>query len=229
MARGAKRSKRRFGGLLSPMFLVEIEYFEKSTTELVRIEGCTLIHYYASIYGNLQKILVGCCLLEITERVLIDRDEAQPFFALVKASLDALERRNGAEPFPWVFLVKALVLLGFQPQFGRCIHCRRTLMSTGRFGFSIRQGGSICGACIGRGTADKLVEAETLHLLERWKSSDLSCLRRDEEGSAEALREVEGLLSAFMVYHVTRDLRSLRVLKEVCGTRGGGPARRAGH
>ena len=70
IAKGAKRSKRRFGGLLSPFLLVQLECFENPNRDLVRIEGCALIHYYASVYANLEKLLVGCCVLEFLEREL---------------------------------------------------------------------------------------------------------------------------------------------------------------
>ena len=70
IAKGAKRSKKRFGGLLSPFVLVQIDYFEKPGRDLVRIEGCSFIYYYSSIYTDLEKLLVGCSLLEMMERVL---------------------------------------------------------------------------------------------------------------------------------------------------------------
>ena len=168
VAKGAKRSKKRFGGLLSPFLLVDVECFENPNRDLVRIERCALIHYYASIYGDLEKLLVGCCALEFLERVLPERGNQEDWFHLLQSSLECLNQRAETGPLLWVFFAKALNLLGLQPQFGQCIHCRRRLGGSGVFGFSVPHGGVVCGACIQKGTATHRAGSDTLRLLDSW-------------------------------------------------------------
>jgi DNA repair protein RecO (recombination protein O) len=215
IAKGAKRSKKRFGGLLSPFLLVDVDCFENPNRDLVRIEGCTLIHYYASIYGELEKLLVGCCALEFLERVLPERGLQEDWFTLLRRALECLNHGTEVGPFLWVFFVKALQLLGLQPQFGGCIHCRRPLSRSGVFGFSVPQGGVVCGACIHKGTATHRAASTTLELMDRWMAlpieEGISLAQRDDK----RVREAENILEAFLVHHVGRDLRSLRVMREV--------------
>ncbi len=214
IARGAKRSKKRFGGLLSPFLLVHMECFENPNRDLVRIEGCGLIHYYASIYGELEKLLVGCCALEFLERVLPERDLQEDWFTLLRHSLDCLNQRPEVGPFLWVFFAKALQLLGLQPQFMGCIHCRRPFGRSGVFGFSVPQGGVVCGACIHQGTATHRADLETLELMDRWLTLPIKDGISLAGGDDRRVREAAKILEAFLVHHVGRELRSLRVMRE---------------
>ena len=215
VAKGAKRSKKRFGGLLSPFLLVDIHCFQNPNRELVRIEGCSLIHYYASIYGDLEKLLVGCCALEFLERVLPEHGSQEDWFQLLQGSLECLNQRAEAGPLLWVFFTKALRLLGLQPQFGLCIHCRRRPGRTGVFGFSVPHGGVVCGACIQQGTATHRAASDTLRLLDSWGTLPVEKGVSTAKGGTRRVGEAAKILEAFLVYHVGRELRSLRVMREV--------------
>lgn len=226
VAKGAKRSKKRFGGLLSPFLLVDVDCFENPNRDLVRIEGCSLIQYYASIYGNLEKLLVGCCALELLERVLPERGSQQDWFLLLQRSLECLNQRAEPGPLLWVFFAKALHLLGLKPQFGRCIHCRRPLGKSGVFGFSVSRGGVVCGACIRQGTATHRAASDTLRLLERWATLPVDKGVTAADGRNRHVREAARILEAFLAYHVGQELRSLRVMREVLGVRRKGKGER---
>ncbi len=212
IAKGAKRSKKRFGGILSPLFLVELDYFEKPSSSLVRIDGCTLIHYYSSLPSHLGKLLTGCCLLEILERVLPEGDGGEEFFLLLARTLDCLDREDQTGALLWIFLLRALALLGMQPQLSICIHCRRPLAPEGVFGFSVPLGGPVCGGCIRQGTSTHRVNAETLRLMQSW-------LGVPEEAFSAAgiheprVREAKAIIERFYTHHVAREFRSLRILR----------------
>ncbi len=219
IAKGAKRSKKRFGGLLSPFLLIHLECFENPSRDLVRIEGCALIHYYASIYSDLEKLLVGCCVLEFMERALPEGGFQEEGFDLLRRSLECLNLRAETGPLLWAFVTKGLQLLGLEPQFSRCIHCRRPLGGSGVFGFSVPQGGVVCGTCIRKGTATHRATSETLLLLNRWLMTSVEQGVTLVDGGDKRVREAEKILGDFLTYHVGRELRSLRVMREVLADR----------
>jgi DNA repair protein RecO (recombination protein O) len=227
IAKGAKRSKKRFGGLLSPFLLVQLEYFENPNRDLVRIEGCALIHYYASIRGDLEKLLTGCCLLEFLERVVPERNPQEDWFQLLRSALERLNQETETGPLLWVFYAKALCLLGLQPQFGTCIHCGRPLSRFGVFGFSVPRGGVVCGACIRQGTATHRAASDTLVLMDGWVTTPLKEGVCKSTGKDQNFLEAERILEAFLAYHVGREFRSLRVMREVLGDRRKGEVERA--
>lgn len=215
IAKGAKRSKKRFGGLLSPFLLVSLEGFENPNRDLVRIEGCTLIDYYASIYADLERLLIGCCALEFLERVLPERGFQEDWFHLLRRFLEGLNQGTEVGPFLWVFFAKALQLLGLQPQCERCIHCRRPLGQSGVFGFSVPQGGVVCGACIRKGTVTHRAASDTIRLLDGWMKLPIEQGLALAQGADRSVQEAEKMIEAFLLYHVGRELRSLRVMREI--------------
>lgn len=174
--------------------------------------------YYACIYADLEKLLVGCCALEFLERVLPERTPQEDWFHLLKGSLACLNQRREVGPFLWVFFSKALNLLGLQPQFGQCIYCRRRMGRSGVFGFSVTDGGVVCGACIGRGTATHRADSQTLLLLDKWATMPIEQGVSLAEGQDRSVRQAERILEAFVVYHLGREFRSLRVMREVLKT-----------
>ncbi len=219
IAKGAKRSKRRFGGLLSPFLLVEMECFEREGRELVRIDGCSLIHYYASISGDLERLLSGCCVLEVLERVLPEGEGGDEGFALLGQTLDSLEREEDIDNLLWGFLARCLGLLGLRPLFGACIYCRRPLRPSGVFGFSVPQGGAVCGACMERGAVTHRVSAEALSLLGRWQEASGGGAEQEAPVGKRTVQEARKILEAFYLFHVGREFRSFRVMREIRGKR----------
>jgi DNA repair protein RecO (recombination protein O) len=214
VAKGAKRSKKRFGGLLSPFVLVRMEYFERPDRPLVRIEGCSLVRYYDSLYRDLGKLFAGCTFVELLERVLPESEDSRAFFPLLAEAFDVLDRGEKTGVSLWAFLVKCLALLGMEPQFQACVQCRRRLSGRGIFGFSVPQGGAVCGDCSRKIPVSHRVDANTLSLLDRWSRISLEEAQVGN-GSGPCLREAQALLEAFVSYHVVRELRSLLVWKKV--------------
>jgi len=214
VARGAKNSKKRFGGLLSPFLLINVEYFENRSRDLVRIENSALLHYFSGIREDLRKLVIGCGLIEITERALPEGDDGEAFFDLLLEGFTWLEEQQDAGPLLAVFVLKVLALIGIQPQVGSCVHCRRRLGPTGVFGFSVPQGGVVCGSCVQRGTVTHQISSRSLSLFPTWLSSPLAA-SGFRDFPRQAAQEAERVLSAFLSYHMGRELRSLHVFRKL--------------
>lgn len=214
VARGARKSRKRFGGLLVPLGLVQLEYTERPGRSLVRLDGCSLIHYHAAVSEHLGKLLAACCMREALERVLPEEQGGDDFFPLLHRMLGCLDRDRSAGFHLWVFLLHALALLGLKPQLDRCIHCRRPLTPAGLFGFSVPLGGPVCGACIGRGTSTHRAHADSLRLMRQWLEGPCT----DPvlwAGTGRAFREACDLIETFYRHHVVREFRSLGVLRDL--------------
>lgn len=214
IAKGAKRSRKRLGGLRAPMVMMRLAYVEKPGQALARIEACTLIRYHASLSAHLGKLLVASCMLEALERVLPEGGGGGEFFPLLQESLDRLDREEAVGCPLWIFLLQCLALLGLEPQLGACIHCRRPLAPAGVFGFSVPMGGPVCGGCVGKGTATDRVHADTLRLMRHWLNAPGGDLAPPGVPT-RCLTEAATLIERFYRHHAARELRSLRVLREI--------------
>src|SRR5207244_2898562 len=56
IARGAKRSRKRFGAALELFCKVEVQFVERAGADLARLESCDLVEAYAGIRGDLDAL-----------------------------------------------------------------------------------------------------------------------------------------------------------------------------
>ena len=217
IAKGAKRSRRRFGGLLLPFVLVSMQCFEKDRQGLVRIENCDLIHYFYPLYEDLQKLLYGCYFLELGETVLPEGGGSESVFQLLLTSFTALEGAAAREEMLRVFEVKILSYIGLQPAFASCVRCGRRLGSSGTFGFSMGEGGAVCGDCLPRVPVQHFVSAETLAFLHTLKQVP-PCEAFQLDFPSKVLHECRKIIYPFLSYHLNKELRAIKVLKGVRAT-----------
>jgi len=56
IAKGAKRSRKRFGNTLETCSYVSVSFFEKETADLVRLSHCDLIRPFAGLREDIQKL-----------------------------------------------------------------------------------------------------------------------------------------------------------------------------
>jgi len=90
------------------------------------------------------------------------------------------------------------------------------------FGFSVPHGGVVCGACIRKGTATHRAAWDTLLLLDKWVAVPMEEGMIAADAADRRISEAVKILEAFLAYHVGRELRSLRVMREVLADRGRG-------
>lgn len=217
-AKGSKKSRRRFGGLLSPFLLLEVDCFETRQREWMRIESCALVRPYPRISEDLDRLVLGMSLVEIVEKVVPEGQEEESFFDLLSWGFEWLDSDEDPRPVLAAFLLQTLARIGVQPQFALCVRCRKKLQPRGLFGFSLPQGGVVCGNCAPTTPVTHRVPVATLSMLHSWlaRPLDAACYQKDSPAS---VREAEDLLMAFLTHHTGKELRSLRVLRRVASDR----------
>ncbi len=191
-----------------------MQYVEQQGRELVRIETCDLIHYYHAIYENLRKLLVGTYFLELVDVVQPEGHNAEDLFELLVACFDLLEAQIPTQVMVRVVELKMLRCAGLTPVLTACVRCRRMLGTSGRFGFSLTEGGAVCGDCVRQGPVHQYVSAETLGFLAAANDATL----QDSVGiacSPRILHESAKIIYPFMTCQLNKDLHAKKVLKDV--------------
>ena len=218
VAKGSKKSRRRFGGLLSPFLLLEVDCFEAPQREWMRVESCALVRSHPRISEDLDRLVLGMSLVEIVEKVVPEGQEEESFFDLLSWGYEWLDGDENPGPVLAAFLLKTLTRIGVQPQFALCVRCRKKLQPRGLFGFSLAQGGVVCGNCAPATPVTHRVPVSTLSMLHSWltRPLDAACYQKDPPAS---IREAEDLLTAFLTHHTGKEIRSLRVLRRVASDR----------
>lgn len=149
IAKGAKRSMKRFGGALETGAFIEVEFVEKKGASLVRLEHCTILTVWKNIGSSLGKYLIICQMLELVRALLPERERNNEVFHLLLRMMMILEGLPPSDdaPFLLAFEIKLLRLAGFRPNLEECVICRKALPEGASVGFSTGKGGCVCPSC----------------------------------------------------------------------------------
>jgi len=214
IAKGAKRSKKRFGINLEPFSLVRLHFFEKKEDSLVRVSACDLINPFQGIRDDLFKIAYGSYMIEVVEKLAPEREKHPELFMLLIDFLGILEGRGVNEDLLRVFEVRLLDDLGLRPHVSDCVICHTPFISGTKVRFSPEKGGALCNRCLKGVSITIPVSIGTLKTLEMaikiepLKIPRLVFSREVRDESRETLR-------GFIRFHTGRELKSLEFLEKI--------------
>lgn len=212
IAKGAKRSQKRFGNTLEIASYVKATFFEKETSDLVRLSHCELIRPFAGLREDINKLAWASYFIELVEQLTGERIKNKSLFKLLIVFLSLIDRGILKEEIQRVFEVRLLSLLGYQPEFNHCLRCRKSL-SGENFFFSVREGGILCAACaanlpglipVSLGTAKTLLLARSIPLDKVGRISF----------SPQSLKESEAILTPFLQQYLGKELKSKKFLEQ---------------
>ena len=167
LARGARRSQRRFGGALQP-YVVMRACFREGRGELAHLERVSVDRSFRGILRSLEAIgAAGAGMAVIRERVPEHEPEPAVFDVAVRF-LAALDEGAPIEEALLTLHIRVLAILGFSPTLDRCVHCGKSLAPGRAASFDAARGGIVCRACGGA----KLVLAA--NALRRWVVAEMS-------------------------------------------------------
>ena len=207
-ARGARSSKRRFGGALELFNLLSAEVTERGG-DLWVLESATVERAFGAVRADLARIACGSYAVELARELVRDAEPHEDLFDRVVAYL---ERIDAAPAQPWDlrgFELDALRAAGFMPALEGCARCGRP-SGDAAMRFDPAQGGVLCAACRLHAAPGALeIGAGALAALRR--------LQRGEPAGApvSTAGEARTLLGAYVEYHLGKRLQSRRFLDEV--------------
>lgn len=209
IAKGAKRSRKRFVNTLEPFSLVNLRFQDRPHSSLVFVYGCDPLRPFKDITTSLEKIVYASYFVEITDRLVGERDENRKLFEHLREGLIFIEENGPSLSLLIFFELKLLQFSGYQPILEHCRRCGKNCQaSTERqWRFSARDGGILCGPCsIFRKEAVPL-SIETLAALSELQQAK-SILPRHLSFSPAVLKESRPVLERFIQFHINKELKS---------------------
>ncbi len=213
IAKGAKRSRKRFGNRLEIGSYVRVTYFEKESSGLVRLSNCDLIRPFAGLREDIHKLAWASYFIELVDGLTAEKIENKALFRLLAAFLSLVDRGILKDEIQRVFEARLLSCLGYGPQLEHCVRCQKKLAGE-KFFFSPRGGGVLCASCaahlpgtipVSLGTIKTLLLAQTLTLGKVGRISF----------SPQSLKESQAVLSAFLREHLGKELKSKKFMEQV--------------
>src|SRR5512139_379344 len=148
IAKGARRSKRRFPGTLEILSLVDARLVEPPRAALLRLEGAKLAGAFEGITESLGRYAIACQFLELLDRLTAERESLPDLFHFAVGVLDVLREEPPDRLLALLVLAKTLARLGYRPQLVACAVCGGDLPAgAARVAFSPAQGGALCPRC----------------------------------------------------------------------------------
>jgi DNA repair protein RecO (recombination protein O) len=151
LAKGARRSKKRFAGALEPFSLLRVE-IAAGRGALARLESATILRAFPKLLGDLARMTTAGALLglvrELTPEAVADPEVFEDTVQLL-AALDASQLSERA--LSVCFQLQQLSRAGFSPRLHACGSCGKRPEPGRATDFDARRGYIVCQACGGGG------------------------------------------------------------------------------
>jgi DNA repair protein RecO (recombination protein O) len=147
IAKGARKTKSRFGARLEPLSHVELMLHEGSG-ELQTVTGAELVRSHRAAREDGYRLRVGLIGAEAMLRLFVEPEPNPRAFTALARFLDALDElptrasdaRPSLDPLALAFQLKLLWVSGYLPHLTGCVECGDVAVA----GFSPRAGGAVC-------------------------------------------------------------------------------------
>jgi DNA repair protein RecO (recombination protein O) len=224
IAKNAKKSRKRFSGLLEPFAKLDIVCRTSRNNGMPVLQEVSMRAPYARIRGALFETAYASYWVELIHG-WIEQFKPQPeIYRLLDYGLDRLDRQ-GTSPhiMSIIFQTRFLSLTGFAPHLSSCAGCAMPLdnFPANTVVFDLAKGGIVCNGCSAEeGRFRMSITKGTAKLLSwiQWNGGDTAHdmdaalrLRFNNRSLAEAQRVME----AFVPYHLGRMPRSLKFIKDL--------------
>ncbi|HSN83191.1 MAG TPA: DNA repair protein RecO [Polyangiales bacterium] len=200
LARGARKSQRRFGGALQPYVLMNA-CFRPGRGELAHLDRVSVDRSFSGILRSLSSIgAAGAALALIRERVPDHEPEPAVFETAVRF-LAALDQGVPVEEALLSLQIRVLTSLGFAPTLDRCVHCGKMPAPGRAASFDAARGGIVCRAC---GGGRLILSAGALR---RWHAVQATSDIPEDRWPERERQQIHDALAQLDAHHATVTVR----------------------
>jgi len=214
IAKGARRSKKRFSNALEPFSYGNIIFSKKGRGTLSLIEGCDVVNHHANIRGELEHTLISSYLIELIDKFTLEGKKNTELFQLLLNFLGLIDTGNSSDALIRFFEIRLLKLTGYEPVLDRCLVCRQPLIEKTSYYFITREGGLKCTTCCRNNSGSLQVSLGTIRTLLLGKEIDLEEINRIIV-SDQMEKESRNILVSFIYHLIGKEFKSLHVLNEI--------------
>ena len=217
IAKSAKKSVKRFGGMLELFSVLDIVYSRGRKKSLPVLQEASLIKPFSEIRKDITKTAYASYWAELINKWIEEGAVQKEIFFLfqyVLCELDAGTIPDAALSI--LFQLRFMLISGLLPDLSRCSICNTGIdqIKEDEFTCDLASGGILCSRC-GR-TAGKSLR------LARGTLKQLLWMEQKELATAARIRIASGsmkegllFLESFVQYHLGKELKSLNFLKQI--------------
>ena len=213
VAKGARRSSRRFVNCLDLFSLVNLEYgLKKEGVALHFIHSGKLINAFEGLRTDFSALSVASYMVELTETLFPLNVADRKMFQLLNESFNVLNRKEAINCIPVVFEVKAMALGGYGINFQRCCICGRSYAGEGTAVFNRKRGGISCLKCEQPSKMSPAMEPESLKIMKQILITPFSKLKLSRF-SDDVIRELKTMLKLHRECCIGKELKTCKYIE----------------
>jgi len=209
LARGARRSQRRFGSAMDLFAQGVAEIHVRPNRELQTLASLDVTRARSELGADVGRFTAASMISEIVLRFPYDEEAAHIFDAVE----ECFDRIGAADPGHTLDAAlggawRIIAHLGFTPALDVCANCHAPIAASAKASFSHAAGGALCGRCGSLSAGSRVLPSLARDAIRAWT----------EGGDAHPLSAAEGrahqrLLREFFQEHLgtDRELRAFRV------------------
>ena len=217
IAKSAKRSTKRFAGVLELFSLVDIVVSRKRGKGLPILTEASLSQPLSKIRSDIYKTAYASYWAELVHTSLEDDKPQSSVFQLLSYALSAMDAGHMSdEVLSILFQIRLLTLSGLCPNLSFCCTCHSDMADAGqhKINVDLAKGGLVCESCSPYGSGHQCLSKGTIKQLQWLNTCDLEKASR-MRFSATAMQEGLNFLEAFVPYHLGREPKSLKFLRRL--------------
>ena len=211
VAKGARKSSRRFANCLDSFCLTRLEYERKSGRDLYFLHSGKLIHGFPELRTDFHALSLASYMVELAETLFPLGVPGQRMFLLLKNALLALGGHMRIEELRVLFEAKALALGGYGINFERCCDCGRRYAAEGRAVFKQKKGGIACLKCEKESARLPGLDPDAVKGLDQIQTTPLGDSQKAPL-TEELMREMKKVLRLHLSYSLGKELKTARYL-----------------
>ncbi len=222
IAKHAKKSRRRFAGVLELFSNLSIQCRTRRKGGLAVLEEAQIIEPYAALREQILKTAYASYWAELVMVWTEDDQPLSPLYHLLCYALGELNTGSQVDAqLNLAFQMRFMALAGLCPNLNYCCVCQTELenFKATAAGFDLPRGGVCCHDCDQMHDPALCLSRGTIKQLQWIAEGDLARIGRIRFSTA-ALNEAQHFLEAFVPYHLGREPRSLKFLRQIrpCAT-----------
>jgi DNA repair protein RecO (recombination protein O) len=207
IAKGGKKSQKRFMNTLELFNVVNIEYFEKSGAGMVRIDNADLVETNIDLGSSYRKMCAASFFAEFVDKLTKEKESNRPLFHSLRESLNRAKSVEITRSDILYYQLQMLDHLGFMPNFKTCVQCGKNLQENEKTSFSNERGGAVCPGCA-RAVPHRTYPHGLFSRLAEQQASYVA-----DPGSLE--RHGREILESFISFHLNVEFKSYRFLRSI--------------
>ncbi len=217
IAKSAKKSTKRFGGVLELFSALDIVISYGRKKGLPVLQEAAIVHPFSKIRSDIHKTTYASYWAEIVYEWLEEGEKAADLYHLLFHVLNSLNEGGVPEAaLSILFQMRFLMMAGYTPNLEYCTICRRGVeeMEARRLVFDLSTGGLICNPCASGKPRQIELHKGTVKQLQWIKQGGIHRASRIRF-TPQALTEGLHLLESFGPYHLGKKPRSLTFLHQI--------------